>query len=136
MEQQDWEGKQLDKDLLFFDNKSYSPTTCVFVSKRINVFLIESDASRGELPIGVYYMKKKDDMVNERSKPYLAQVRDGTGTQKYLGTFATPEEAHQAWLKAKIELAKELAAEILAEGGDPRIAKAIVERYENYKESS
>ena len=32
--------------------------------------------------------------------------------------------------------AKELAAEILVEGGDPRIAKAIVERYENYKESS
>jgi hypothetical protein len=73
-------------------------------------------------------------MLNELSKPYKAQVRAGSGTRKYLGLFSTPEEAHQAWLKAKLELAKELAAEILAEGGDPRVAKALVDRYENYKE--
>ena len=53
----------------------------------------------------------------------------------YIGCFATPEEAHQVWLKAKLELAKELAAEILAEGGDPRVAKALVDRYEYYKEN-
>lgn len=48
--------------------------------------------------------------------------------RKHLGFFHTPEEAHQAWLKAKLELAKKLAAE----QDDPRVAKALVERYENY----
>jgi hypothetical protein len=132
MQTQDWEGKQLDKDLLFKGNKIYSPDTCIFVSKEVNSFLTERGACRGKYPIGVSYKKKSEWMVNELSKPYVAQVSDGTGKTTYLGIFATPEEAHQVWLKAKIELAKELAAEQT----DPRVAKAIVERYKNYKESS
>jgi hypothetical protein len=74
-------------------------------------------------------MKKSRDMMSEQSKPYRATIKVGSGT-KHLGYFSTPEEAHQAWLKAKIELAKELAAEQT----DPRIAKALINRYENYKE--
>jgi hypothetical protein len=38
MQLQDWEGKELDKDLLG-DKTSYSPETCTFVSKKINMFL-------------------------------------------------------------------------------------------------
>lgn len=134
MEHQDWENKQLDKDLLFPGNKIYSPTTCAFVSKRINTFLIESNAARGELPIGVYYMKKSKHRKSELNKPYSACVKI-SGKKKHIGYFSTPEEAHQAWLTAKLELAKNLAAEIIAEGGDPRVAKALIGRYENYKEN-
>ena len=130
METQDYEGKQLDKDLLVQGNKVYSPETCVFVSRQINMFLVERGADRGEYPIGVCYVKKSRDMMSEQSKPYRAIIRVGSGTQKHLGYFSTPEEAHQAWLKAKIELAKGLAAEQT----DPRIAKALISRYENYKE--
>lgn len=36
MEQQDWEGKELDKDIRVRGNKLYSPTTCLFVSTKDN----------------------------------------------------------------------------------------------------
>lgn len=117
---QDYENKSLDKDLLIRGNKIYSPDTCIFISKKINSFIIESDAIRGQYPIGVCFRK---DL-----KLFQAQIREGTRMRKHLGFFHTPEEAHQAWLKAKLELAKKLAAE----QDDPRVAKALVERYENY----
>jgi hypothetical protein len=132
METQDWEGKELDKDLLYKNNKIYSPNTCLFVSQRVNKFLTERGARRGDFPIGVSYLKRSKKMVNELSKPYIARVRNGLGKDKYLGMFSTAQEAHEAWLSAKIEMAKQLAIEILSEGGDPRIAQALVDRYENY----
>lgn len=38
MQTQHWEGKELDKDILFPGNKVYGPDTCVFVGKRLNTF--------------------------------------------------------------------------------------------------
>ena len=134
MEAQDWVGKELDKDLLIRGNKLYSPSTCIFLSPKLNTFLSENSSSRGKYPIGVCYRKKPKHMVSEPSNPYRAEVGDGTPNRKYLGVFSTPEEAHKAWLSAKIELAKKLAAEIILEGGDTRIAKAIVDRYEDWEE--
>ena len=52
MVEQDWEGKELDKDILFQGNKVYSPDTCVFVDKAVNLFLTDCAASRGEWPLG------------------------------------------------------------------------------------
>ena len=51
METQDWEGKELDKDLLSGECKVYSPETCVFVPRNVNMFMIESLSSRGECPL-------------------------------------------------------------------------------------
>ena len=130
METQDWEGKHLDKDVLVMGNKVYSPETCVFVSVEVNSFLTDNLSMRGGLPIGVSYKKRTTDMVNEYSKPYVAQIGNLKGKSKHLGLFATPEEAHQAWLTAKLEQAKILAAEQT----DPRVAKALMDRYENYEE--
>ena len=53
MEKQQWEGKQLDKDILFEGNKVYGPDTCVFVSPMVNTFTIDSGAARGKWLIGV-----------------------------------------------------------------------------------
>lgn len=49
----------LDKDILYKNNKVYSPETCIFVPNRINVLFTKSDAKRGEYPIGVHYRFKK-----------------------------------------------------------------------------
>ena len=57
MEQQDWSGKCLDKDIIVPGSRLYSPETCAFVLPATNNFVIASDASRGEYPIGVSLCK-------------------------------------------------------------------------------
>lgn len=121
METQNWEGKHLDKDLLIKGNKIYSPNTCVFLDARINTFLTESGACRGKFPIGV--------SLERESGKYVAQCWSiELGKNKKIGRFKTPEEAHKAWLAFKLEQAYTLAAQQT----DERVAKALVERYENY----
>lgn len=116
MEQQDWEGKQLDKDLLVPGNKVYSPETCMFISNTLNVFLADSSASRGHWPLGVYWKKE--------TNKFVAQVTVNN-KQKHLGVFDTSEEAHEAWRQAKYEMAVKLAAE----QPDDRVSKALLARY-------
>ena len=119
MEKQDWEGKHLDKDLLNPRNKVYSPEACVFVDERVNIFLTECSAARGEYMIGVYWDKSKDK---------FRAVCRSAGKSKHLGCFGTEIEAHKAWLAFKLKQAKILAAEQT----DPRVAKALIDRYQNY----
>ena len=118
---QDWEGKQLDKDLLVEGNKVYSAETCVFVTKAVNMFTIDSGATRGGLLIGVYWNKRNGKFRSQCSNPF-------TKKREHLGLFTCEEEAHQAWLKRKLELARLLAAEQT----DERVAKALIERYTDY----
>ena len=125
MEKQDWEDKQLDKDLLFEGNKVYSLETCVFVTKEVNLFTTDSGATRGEWLIGVHWHKKANKFVSLCSSPF-------TKKQEYLGMFTCEQEAHEAWLKRKIELAYELAAIQT----DERVAKALIYRYSKPQEQN
>ncbi|HZJ98329.1 MAG TPA: hypothetical protein VFD12_10930 [Oligella sp.] len=125
MESQDWVGLQLDKDLLFQGNKIYSPDTCVFVSQTVNKFANDHGASRGEWKIGATWNKEKGKFQSQCSNPF-------TKKRGHLGYFDSEQEAHQAWLKRKLELAKELAAIQT----DPRVAKALILKYTNYKQAS
>ena len=118
MEKQDWEGLQLDKDLLVEGNKTYSEDTCVFVSPMVNTFTIDRGADRGKWLIGVHWNKEKGKFQSQCSNPF-------TGDREHLGYFPCEQQAHEAWLKRKLELAHELAAIQT----DPRVAKALVERY-------
>lgn len=121
MECQDFEGMQLDKDLLFEGSKMYSEETCVFVSSSVNSFTIDCGASRGEWLVGVYWNKGVGKFMSRCSNPF-------TKKQEYLGLFVNELDAHQAWLKRKLELAHLLAAEQT----DERVAKALIGRYVNY----
>ena len=121
MEQQDYDGKHLDKDLLVCNNKVYSPETCVFVPREINQFLTKSNNSRGKYPLGVSFMVKQKDRPSLRAKPFIAMISKG-GVSNFLGYYETPEQAHRAWQKAKINQALEYCNEI----DDIRIKEGLI----------
>lgn len=108
----------LDKDLLEFGNKHYSPDKCLFVPQRLNNLLVSSNKVRGEYPVGVYLDIKKNSIV--------ALGSDGRGRTKYLGSFKCPYEAHRAWQKDKMEKIL-LEAESQDWGG--RIKEALLYNY-------
>lgn len=118
MMEQDFEGKHLDKDLLFEGNKVYSAETCVFVTPMVNTFTVDCGAARGEWLVGVHWSKAAGKFQSSCSNPF-------TKKQEYLGLFTTEQQAHNAWAKRKLELAHELAAIQT----DPRVAKALIDRY-------
>ena len=120
MEQQDWEGKHLDKDLLVEGNKIYSPDTCIFVDKKINLFVVDNARCRGNYMVGVTLPKQSKRYMSKCSNPF-------TGIDEYLGYFNTELEAHLAWKKRKHEHACQLAESELV--SDPRLAEALKVRY-------
>jgi hypothetical protein len=118
METQDWQGKDLDKDLLVTGNKVYSPETCVFLDQEINKFTSARDSMRGKYPLGVWF-----HAINKR---FIAECRSPfTGKRGHVGCFDCPEEAHRAWRKRKHELACQLA-DLQT---DDRISNALRKRY-------
>jgi hypothetical protein len=123
MEKQYHEGQQLDKDILIQGNKVYSPETCVFVSRQVNNFLLDREASRGKYRIGACLHKASGKFMAQCSNPFTAK-------KDHLGYFISEDDAHNAWLTKKLEHAKALAATQT----DERVAKALIARYENYKE--
>jgi hypothetical protein len=92
MVERDWQGKHLDKDILFPRNKIYSSGACAFVTKEINMLLTDSAANRGNYPQGVVFHKQ--------DKRYHARMKVN-GNLKYLGRFDTPEEASSIYREAK-----------------------------------
>ena len=113
MEKQDWEGKEIDKDLLSTGSKVYSPETCVFISHQLNMYLVSKSKEDSALPVGVSYDKER--------RKYKSQIGRGRGVTKALGRFNTPEEAHRAWQHAKYMYGLEL----LKEQDNPRVIQAM-----------
>ena len=118
MEQQDWEGKCLDKDIVVPRSKLYSPETCAFVLPATNNFVIARDACRGEYPIGVCLFKHTGKYQALCRNPFI-------GKNEHLGLFSTPEEAHEVWRKRKHEIAQLVAAT----ESDLRVVEALKKRY-------
>ena len=118
MEKQDWQGKELDKDILVFGNKIYSPETCVFVSDRLNSLCSDKSNKERKLLQGCRF-------CNVTGK-YQSQCFDVFKNKKVsLGYFKTQEEAHSAWKLKKLETAM-----ILVEHeSDVRLRRALIARY-------
>lgn len=93
----------LDKDLLFHNNKIYSPRTCLLIPGPLNSFMVSSKQRQGIHPVGVSYRKGQDK--------YRAQIRI-SGVTKLLGDYLTPMEAETAYKIAKINEACRWASRI------------------------
>lgn len=107
-----WQNCDIDKDILVRGNREYSPDTCVFVDRKVNSFV-----KNFNLPKLV---------VNAQGK-YVPQCKDpfGNRSSKHVGVYESEHIAHKAWYCKKHEYACQLAD--LQD--DPRVAKALRERY-------
>lgn len=81
---------EVDKDLLFSGNKVYSPSTCVFVTSKINSFML--GGRKGSCMLGVYKHGKRFRAACSR-----------VGHNNYLGTFDTEGESHNVWKSCKLD---------------------------------
>lgn len=95
---------ELDKDILFKGNKIYSPNTCVFVPKEINVLFTKRQNHRGKLPIGVKEHIQKNKIRYEARCNYQ-------GKSNYIGIYDTIQEAFDAYKNFKEKCLKEVAEE-------------------------
>tara|TARA_R110000851_G_C12901060_1_gene548182 strand:+ start:173 stop:808 length:636 start_codon:yes stop_codon:yes gene_type:complete len=112
MKSQDWNNKELDKDLLIRGNKTYSPDACVFISQALNSLFV------GRPNTGM----KKGVSWHEKTKRFHARVTIG-GKKKSLRYFDTEEEANLAYLKAKrVNIVK-----VANEQADERIKKSLLD---------
>jgi len=96
------EPLNIDKDILFRDNKLYSPDNCLLVPREINLLFIKGKSIRGDLPIGVTYY------WNDNSR-YLASMKIGDGKSFQIGVYSTVDEAFQAYKREKEKRIKEMA---------------------------
>jgi len=118
------DGWHLDKDIIGFRNKEYSPESCIYIPSWLNTFTIGCDSTRGEFPIGVDYHKKSNSFRSRCRNP-------ANGSREEITGFKTPEDAHLAWRARKLELALELKP--LMDEIDQRIYARVVEIINNAK---
>lgn len=109
MEQQDWRGKQLDKDIISPGNKQYSPVNCAFVRQATNLFVVDGNCFNSL--IGEKYVARCHNPITRRNE--------------HLGLFSSQSEARYTWMKRKHELSQ-LVAKMET---DQRVAEALKKRY-------
>jgi hypothetical protein len=93
MKNQDWQGKDLDKDIINRGNKIYSPANCVFLDRSINTLLNINRINKGDLPVGVF-----------KSRNGFKACCAVSGRNTYIDSFKTPELAFKAYKEFKYKL--------------------------------
>lgn len=123
METQDWEGKELDKDILIKGNKVYGPDTCRFIDPKLNLFFKCTYSKYGTTVQGVQLRKDNNK--------YKVVCRQLDGSQKYLGQYDDEVIAGEVWLSEKCRLAEILASQ----QEDTEIKQAILNFYKGKEQN-
>lgn len=110
MEEQVWENKVLDKDLLG-DGELYSPATCIFVPEYVNFAVMGID-------------KYKGVTLHKRDNVYQATICC-FGKHIYLGSYSSEEEATEVYKLAKIEYLRKVINRYTIENGDTRVINVL-----------
>lgn len=124
MEKQDWRGKYLDKDIIYLNNKIYSPASCIFISREINNLLTDCRAAKGEYPQGVSWHK----VVGK----YVA-LCCRRGKQSHLGYFLNPEQAERCYCIHKADYILTLAA-TQESTSQPKLQQALINHSARFKQ--
>ena len=119
MQEWDWEGKVLDKDILIPGNKVYGPDTCLMVSPSVSAFFTTKDSSN-PYPQGVFDASKKS-----ATKPYGAVCKFDR-KQMWGGFHATVEEAQETFKEMKISC----LVKLIERETDPRVKSVLENLYE------
>ena len=96
MQQQDWEGMHLDKDMLVQNNRLYCPEFCTFLPSQINTILLDC-GNKDIYSLGAY----RRSLDNQ--KPWRAQISSNGRESRHIGCFSTKEEANFAWREVKFQ---------------------------------
>lgn len=106
----------LDKDILFKNNKIYSPQTCCFVPSEINAIMASCKRDKGSTMVGTAYDKKL--------KKYRSAItREGVKT--HLGCFEKEIDAFMVY-KVEKEAHIKLVAEKWKNEIDIRVYEALI----------
>ena len=118
----DFENKEVDKDILIPGNKHYGPDTCLMVRPSVNSWF--KPTVKGDLPRGVCLNSGWKRGVSRN--PYRAQITPIGGKRTGLGYYATVEEASAAFEKARREQIKVL----IETETDIKVKNAMLNLYE------
>ena len=94
----------LHKDILIKHNRIYSPETCIFVPKTINLLFTKRQNDRGESAIGVTLHQGKCV-----AQCHMINPKTGKSKQEYLGRYDTQEEAFKVYKYYKEKNIKQVA---------------------------
>lgn len=110
MELQDWEGKQLDKDLLSGGSLIYSPDTCIFLDQVVNLFISNKSV-----------VSKSGIKGVEKHGRWYRAVCTHNGITQVIGKYETSYDAGLAYLNFKRHV-----AEGLVKNQNSIVAEAVI----------
>lgn len=113
-------GYAIDKDLLVFGNKVYSPATCCMIPGEINAMIVTRQRKSGRFGKGISITPKGR---------YIAFVKKRNKTYN-LGHFDTIEDAFAAYKQGKIAYVREVADAYYKEG---KITKEVYDALYRYE---
>ena len=118
MENQPWQGKQLDKDIIDIGNQVYCPEYCCFTTPQENSLLNDQRNARGQYPQGVCF--------NRFHGKFVASC-NVNGKKKHLGYFKTAHSAEAHYINFK----RDLIIKTAMASSDPRIKDGLLRHANN-----